>query len=101
MSEIIEYERLTDISDIGAQNAEEQLALSLSAHRAALTPTEEPDEDPQGNRYCLDCAEAIPPERVKAVQAVRCVICAGKQEQFTKLSRSRGGAGQAMSNEIE
>ena len=101
MSENIEYERLADISDIGTQNAEEQLALSLSAHRAAMTPTEDPDEDAQGNRYCLDCAEIIPQERVQAVRAVRCVACAGKREQFSKLARSRGGAGRVFSAEAE
>ena len=52
---------------------------------------EPPDEDDQGNRYCLDCGEAIPQARVDAVQAVRCVGCAEVKERGRRLARMRGG----------
>ncbi|MDD3759767.1 MAG: TraR/DksA C4-type zinc finger protein [Acidithiobacillus sp.] len=45
---------------------------------------EQPDEDAHG-RYCLDCAETIPPERVQAINAVRCVECARRREKRRHL----------------
>ena len=96
---MIQGERLADEADVGAKNTEEHLMEALARQRAALVPQEEPDEDAQGNRYCLDCADIIPSERVQAVQAVRCVRCAAKRERFTKLTQGRGGAGRIMNDE--
>ena len=96
---MIQGERLADEADVGAKNTEEHLMEALARQRAASVPHEEPDEDAQGNRYCLDCADIIPSERVQAVQAVRCVTCAAKRERFTKLTQGRGGAGRIMNDE--
>ena len=101
MAVIIQGERLTDVADIGAKNTEEHLAEALARQREALMPQEEPDEDAEGHRYCLDCAERIPPERILTVQAVRCVTCATKRERFAKLTKGRGGAGRVMNDEDE
>ncbi|MBU2723884.1 TraR/DksA C4-type zinc finger protein [Acidithiobacillus ferridurans] len=56
-------------------------------------------ESAEGSRrYCLDCAEIIPPERVRLVDAVRCVHCASSLEGgsplqgATHLRRQVGGA---------
>ncbi len=96
---MIQGERLADEADVGAKNTEEHLMDALARQREALVPHEEPDEDAQGNRYCLDCADIIPSERIQAVQAVRCVRCAAKRERFNKLTHGRGGAGRVMNDE--
>ena len=96
---MIQGERLADEADVGAKNTEEHLMEALARQRAASVSHEEPDEDAQGNRYCLDCADIIPSGRVQAVQAVRCVRCAAKRERFTKLTQGRGGAGRIMNDE--
>ncbi|MGC9161900.1 TraR/DksA C4-type zinc finger protein [Acidithiobacillus sp.] len=96
MQEINIEDRLTDISDVASRNEQMDLAMRLAARRMASRTREQPDEDEQGNRYCLDCGDDIPPERVRAVDAVRCVVCAGKRERLAKLSRQHGGAGRAI-----
>ena len=98
---MVEGERLADEADVGAKNTEEHLLDALARQRAASVPQEAPDEDADGVRYCLDCAERIPPERILAVQAVRCVTCAAKRERFAKLFKGRGGAGRIMNDENE
>ena len=52
-----------------------RLAEAARAARERLTPTEPPDEDAEGNRFCLDCGDSIPRARVESVNAVRCVAC--------------------------
>lgn len=83
---------MADEADMANEILEQNLALALaqraSAHQEHPEP---PDEDNQGNRYCLDCGEIIPPERVQLVQAVRCVHCAGKRERRQK--HQSGGFG--------
>ncbi|MHB1494465.1 MAG: TraR/DksA C4-type zinc finger protein [Acidithiobacillus sp.] len=98
---MVQGERLADEADVGAKNTEEYLLDALARQRAASVPQEEPDEDADGVRYCLDCAEMIPQERILAVQSVRCVTCAAKRERFAKLSKGRGGAGRIMNDENE
>ena len=93
--EISVEDRLTDVSDIASRNEQMEIAMRLEAQRRALQMQEDPDEDEQGNRYCLDCGDDIPPERVRAVNAVRCVACASKRERLAKLGRQHGGAGRA------
>ena len=63
-----------------------RLAEAARAARARLTPTEPPDEDAEGNRYCLDCGDSIPRARVESVNAVRCVACTALREnrQFSR-----------------
>ncbi|MGK9452800.1 TraR/DksA C4-type zinc finger protein [Acidithiobacillus caldus] len=68
-----------DEGDIASQFEEAERAAAIS--RLRLGPQEDPDEDDRGNRYCLDCGEIIPPARVQAVQAVRCVDCASLLER--------------------
>jgi DnaK suppressor protein len=84
-----------DIADVAAEYEQRERDLALARRRA--TPMEEPDEDSNGNRYCLDCGEIIPEARVAAVMAVRCVDCAGHRE---KLLRIQGAVG-SPANETE
>jgi RNA polymerase-binding transcription factor DksA len=80
-----------DEADIAAEVEEMERSLALQRLRASYG-FEEPDEDEQGNRYCLDCGERIPAARVLAVQAVRCVDCASVRERGSVGSRiSRTG----------
>jgi len=79
---------MADEADIATQQQEQEMRLALA--QRASTRTEDPDEDEQGNRYCLDCGEIIPPERVRAVGAVRCVHCATKRERFSRVAKQRG-----------
>ncbi|MDD2746428.1 MAG: hypothetical protein PHG39_02620 [Acidithiobacillus ferrooxidans] len=79
-----------DTADIAANYEQRDRDLALARIRSA--PQEKPDEDDQGNRYCLDCWEVIPQARVIAVQAVRCVDCAGRREQGRHLAAMCGGA---------
>ena len=85
-------ERLSDVSDIATRNEQANIAMRLEERRLAMLHQEAPDEDASGNRYCLDCADDIPPARVQAVNAVRCVVCAEKRERLLKLRAQRGGA---------
>jgi hypothetical protein len=43
-----------DMADIAAEYEQRDRDMALARRRAA--PMEEPDEDSNGNRYCLDCA---------------------------------------------
>lgn len=72
-----------DDAEIASQLEEAGRSAAI-ARALAACPQEEPDEDGQGNRYCLDCAEIIPSARVQAVRAVRCVDCTRKKERLSK-----------------
>lgn len=89
----------SDILDIAADLAEQERAWRVSVARQAMQASEKPDEDVSGNRYCLDCADVIPPERVQAVQAVRCVVCAGIREKKAGICRQRGGIRQYLTGD--
>lgn len=78
-----------DEADVAAEFEERARADALVAQRAIVQ--EDPDQDEQGNRYCLDCGEQIPAARVAAVNAVRCVDCARLRERGKP--RNKGGAG--------
>ncbi|WP_226819153.1 TraR/DksA C4-type zinc finger protein [Acidithiobacillus montserratensis] len=80
---------MADEADIASEVQEREMALRM-AQRASLQ-REAPDEDDAGNRYCLNCGEIIPPARVQAVQAVRCVYCSEKRERFSRLAARKGG----------
>jgi len=70
--------------EVDLASAREEMAReeAMARIRAQLTnPGEDPDEDAEGNRYCLDCGEIIPQGRVVAVNAVRCVECATRLER--------------------
>lgn len=62
-----------------AQEVEQQFrddAIAASRNRKIEMPDEE-----NGIRYCLDCADEIPKERIKAEpNAVRCVTCQSRKE---------------------
>jgi DnaK suppressor protein len=80
---------MADEADLAAEQAEREMAL-FQLQRAGAR-TEAPDEDDAGNRYCLDCGEIIPPERVAVVQAVRCVYCEEIREHKSRFHGTRGG----------
>ena len=92
MNEIDMEERLSDVSDIATRNEQANIAMRLEERRLAMLHQEAPDEDANGHRFCLDCADDIPPARVQAVNAVRCVVCAEKRERLLRLGAQRGGA---------
>ncbi|MBU2790508.1 TraR/DksA C4-type zinc finger protein [Acidithiobacillus caldus] len=79
-----------DMADIAAEYEQRERDLALARRRAV--PMEEPDEDSNGNRYCLDCGEIIPKARVAAVMAVRCVDCAGRREKMVRIHGAVGNA---------
>ena len=79
-----------DLADVAAVYEQRDRDMALARMRSG--PVEAPDEDAQGNRYCLDCGDTIPKARVEAVQAVRCVSCVGAKEGGQRLARMRGGA---------
>lgn len=54
---------------------------SLAAVRARNAPQTHPDFD---GEHCVDCDEAIPPERLAAGR-VRCTRCQSIQEQRSKM----------------
>ena len=83
-------------ADLAERERQYRLDIQLARGRA---PKEAPDEDGQGNRYCLDCAETILPERVKAVMAVRCVTCAEHHEKKSGVCRQRGGICQYLTDD--
>ncbi len=90
---------MADDADFVTHLQEQEMRMAL-AQRATTRP-ELPDEDDQGNRYCLDCAEIIPPERVRVVGAVRCVHCAGKRERFDRLAKQPGNITRYLSESDE
>ena len=85
-------EKLADPSDIATRN--EMLANHARIARLRLEAEshERPDIDENGVRYCLDCASAIPEDRIMAQPAaVRCVPCATVRERTNKQRVARGG----------
>lgn len=88
-----ELERIPDLSDEASRNEERFTQAAIASLRLSNKSVEAPDEDEQGNRYCLDCGDDIQPERVAAVQAVRCVVCQGRRERRAAMARKRGGVG--------
>ena len=85
-------ESCADPLDQASKRELQQIKAVLDAQRTDLANRETPDEDDAGNRYCLDCAETINPERVAAVDAVRCVACASVRERQAGRKWSKGGA---------
>lgn len=88
-----------DEGDIAAAFEEKEREAALA--RVLSGPVEEPDEDAQGNRYCLDCGEIIPPARVLAVKAVRCVDCATQRERQNRKISGHGNIRRYLSGEQE
>lgn len=91
MEELDLSENLTDPSDIAARNEMLSRAQMLQRHTALNASQEEPDEDAQGNRYCLDCADKISTDRRQAVPtAVRCTPCASRKEAERMAQKRQG-----------
>ncbi len=90
-----------DPVDEAAQHMEAAITIALR-ERAIQNQLqqEEPEEDDAGNRYCLDCGETIPPARVEAVAAVRCVHCASRREKQGRIGRQKGGAGRSSDEDM-
>ncbi len=79
---------MTDWIDDACQLEQEQRDRAL-LQRMHNKVTETPDQDAAGNRYCLDCGEQIPRERLSAEpSATRCVGC---QACVEKARRHRYG----------
>lgn len=72
---------MADAADFASDLQEQVVSRSLAQRATRSWDRETPDEDEAGNRYCLDCAEIIPPARVEAVDAARCIYCAQKRER--------------------
>lgn len=73
---------VSDPNDMATELEEAHRQAAIA--KARLAAKEEADEDEFG-RYCLDCGDVIPPDRVAAVQAVRCVPCASAREKRKRL----------------
>ncbi len=71
-------------------------ALAERERQKWATPQETPDEDAEGNRYCLDCGDVIPAQRVSIMpNAVRCVACLSIKERLARQARQPGGINDA------
>lgn len=71
---------MTDLFDRAQQQEQENRDRAL-ANQQARRRIETPDQDAQGNRFCLSCGEQIASERLEAESdAVRCVPCASRVE---------------------
>ena len=63
-----------------AQEVEQIFRDRALAHQLNKS-VERPDEDEDGNRYCLSCGKPIPVTRLKAMPtAVRCINCQSLRE---------------------
>ncbi|HCH3753755.1 TPA: TraR/DksA C4-type zinc finger protein [Vibrio parahaemolyticus] len=59
----------------------ETLFRNAAISNRPILAEEKPDEDEDGNRYCLSCGSVVPPERIGALpNAVRCVSCQSRKE---------------------
>ena len=77
---LIDMEWCADPLDMATKIAENENLQRIQEQLDRAKCSEQPDEDENGTRYCLDCAEVIDPRRVAAVNAVRCVVCATARE---------------------
>lgn len=81
------------VDDIASEveNLEREMFILEHKRRVErMFSLEKPDEDEEGNRFCLSCGIHIPPARVLSVGAVRCVSCQGKIEKQAKMYNTRG-----------
>jgi len=64
---------MADIAEMAER--QEQLArdVSIRIRQAAI--------EKERRTHCVDCGDKIPPERQKAINAIRCVKCQGKREK--------------------
>lgn len=71
-------------------------ALAERERQKWAVPQEAPDEDAEGNRYCLDCGDVIPVQRIHIMpNAVRCVACLSVKERLARQARQHGGINDA------
>lgn len=71
---------MTDLFD-SAQKLEQETRARDLANQLARRRIETPDQDADGNRFCLGCGEQIASERLEAeADAVRCVPCGSRVE---------------------
>lgn len=77
---------MTDNLDVASDREEKAREIAIENHKRRIK--EQPDEDSDGNRFCLDCAEQIPPPRVALIDAVRCIDCAQIIEQRNASRRN-------------
>lgn len=91
-------DRVTDTFDQASVLEEMFRDMALAAHKAktAVPPGEVPDEDEDGNRYCIACGDEIPKARVALLpHAVRCVKCEARRENMQRIATARGGFSEA------
>ncbi|MGD8172153.1 TraR/DksA C4-type zinc finger protein [Vibrio sp. TRT 21S02] len=64
-----------------AQELEQLFRDKAINHQLTQCCIEQPDEDEDGNRYCLSCGSVISLERIEVQpNAVRCVSCQSRKE---------------------
>ena len=63
----------------------QQLEIDIAIKSAKNKLTEKPEYNKNGLRICLDCEELIPIERIRLVNAVRCIYCQSELEKEVKL----------------
>lgn len=75
---------MVDVIDRAQKREQEDNRLALKAALINDVETEQPDEE-NGIRYCLDCGEPIPNNRLEArPDAVRCVECKDIKDKRSK-----------------
>lgn len=100
-----EQERLADPIDRATRQEEEDRTQAIAAQLRSIQSAEAPDEDAAGIRYCLDCGDVIPAERILAVrqalklEVVRCVKHAALRERLQHLRNQPGGFSQFNRND--
>lgn len=92
----------TDILDVAAELTEYANQKSLENWRMGLQTGEEPDVDENGVRYCLDCGDVIPPERIAVAipSPVRCVSCQSVIESRRRRNMPSSGIISAMNRAV-
>ncbi|WP_297813690.1 TraR/DksA C4-type zinc finger protein [uncultured Methylophaga sp.] len=66
---------MVDLFERAQEREQKDRDIAIEAELLRGRETEQPDEE-DGIRYCLDCGEEIPEDRLKArPDAVRCVYC--------------------------
>jgi phage/conjugal plasmid C-4 type zinc finger TraR family protein len=72
------------LDDIDRAQAIEEMQRE-QAIKANHKPSEAPEYDGSGNRICIECGTIIPPRRIDAINAVRCVDCQQALEQKQRV----------------
>ena len=74
---------MSDIVDQAEHQEEMARNMVIKSHQNR--PKELPEFDNSGNRICLECGDDIGENRVKAINAVRCIHCQQLREKQERL----------------